>query len=122
MREHELGGPSLRLAERLLGDRCTCGCDKQGFEHIEGRVEEAVACGRVVADVAIRAAVVELGLEHRPAQWLEPRIAVEEVRTEPEPESEVAEIDPLERGRPSTFSPRGMKRPRRRSMGTTAAG
>jgi hypothetical protein len=32
----------------------------------------------------------------RPAQWLEPRIAVAEVRTEPEPESEVAEIDPLE--------------------------
>jgi hypothetical protein len=96
MREHEPGGPSLRLAERLLGDRCTCGCDTQGFEHIEGRVEGAVACGRVVADVAIPAALVELGLEHRPAQRLEPRIAVAEVRTEPEPESEVAEIDPLE--------------------------
>lgn len=53
----------------------------------------------VVAHVAVPAAVVELRREHRLRQRREPRIAVQEVRAEPEPEAEVAEIDALEQER-----------------------
>jgi hypothetical protein len=50
----------------------------------------------VVAHVAVPAAVVELRRQHRLRKRRKSRIAVQEVRAEPEPEAEVAEIDPLE--------------------------
>ena len=94
--EHELGRSPFGLAERALGDGSARDGDPQVLEHVERRVEGAVPRGRAVSNMAVPAAVLELGADHRLAERAKPRVAAEEVRTEPEPEPEVAEIDALE--------------------------
>ena len=73
--------------------------DPQVLEHVEGRVERAMNAVRVIPHVAVPAAVVELRTEHRLAQQRKPRIVVNEVRAEPEPEAEMTEVDALQQKR-----------------------
>jgi len=122
--EHELERARLGVAERSLRHDSSSACDPQVLEHVERRVKRAVVRARVVAHPAVPAAVVELRRQHGLGQRRKPRVAVQEVRAESEPETEVAEIDPLEHeravdvgtGRHEAIEQSLERRPRRRMI------
>jgi hypothetical protein len=94
--EHELDRPRLGLAERGLGDDSAVGCQPGVLQHVERRVERAVQSLRVVPHLTVPAAVgvlgAEGGLAHRGKAW----VVGDEVRAEPEPEADVAEVEALQ--------------------------
>ncbi len=75
------------------------GREAKVLEHVEGRVERAVTRARTATKLAVPPAVLELCTQHRRAKWRKPRILGQEMRAEPEPEAEVAEIHALEQER-----------------------
>ena len=97
--EHELGRARLGVAEGRSGHRPLVDRDADVLEHVERRVKRAVRPVRVVPHVAVPAAVGELRAENRLGEREEPRIVrIEEVRGEPQPEAQVAQVDALEQG------------------------
>jgi hypothetical protein len=94
--EHELERAGFGVLERLLRHHAPASRDADVLEHVEGRVEGAVAGVGPAPHVAVPAAVVELGAQHGLGQPGEARVSVHEVGAEPEPEAEVAEVDPFQ--------------------------
>ncbi len=122
MSEHEFHRTRLRFLECTVGDHSVLGRDAQVLEDVEGRVERAMPPLGVVAHVAVPAAVFELRGQDRFAEWSQPRIAGKEVRAEPEPEAEVAEIRTLEQEREMHFFVRRHEASEQPPTGALAAG
>jgi hypothetical protein len=96
MSEHELGRTRFRILERSALQHALVDRDADVLEHVERRVKRTVLPMRMVSHVAVPAAVVELGAEDCFCERREAWIVVEEVRSEPEPECEVTQVDALE--------------------------
>src|SRR5262249_29992549 len=93
--EHELESARLRLGEDGPGDDAAVPCDAESLEHVERRVERAVAY-RLDARAAVPTAVSERRRQHGLRERAEPLVVGNEVRADPEPETEVAKVHALE--------------------------
>ena len=106
MREHELARVGFSVADYRCLDNPSRGGDPKVLEHVERRMERAMTRVRVVALGAVPAAVITLRAQDGGAKRRKPRILGQEVRTQSEPEAEMAEVDPLQQVRTVDVLPR----------------